>query len=142
MTVVDSDAHVEESLETWSYLDPAFHRQRPFTVEFPDDTVFGAHNAAWVIDYKLRLYGGTPTIMKRAGQKGATIGSQELTDIEARVAAMAEAGLDTQVVFPTIWQGPVAENVELEVGVDVRQEQELGSAVFRAQLRSEVSEDV
>jgi len=117
MLVIDGDAHVEEGLETWSYLDPAFHRQRPFTVQFPEDTIFGAHNAAWVIDYKLRLYGGTPTIMKRSSQKGATIGSQELTDIEERVAAIAEAGVDKQVVFPTIWQGPVAENVELEAAL-------------------------
>lgn len=117
MTVIDCDAHVEEGLETWKYLDPAFYRQRPFAVQFPEDTVFGAHNAAWVIDYKIRLYGGTPTIMKRAGQKGAAIDVQELTNVEGRIAAMAEAGLDKQIIFPTIWQGPVAENPELEVAL-------------------------
>ena len=117
MTVIDCDAHVEEGLETWSYLDPAFNRKRPFPVQFPDDTVFGDHNAAWVIDFKLRLYGGTPTIMRRAGQKGAPIGVQELTDIEGRILAMAEAGLDKQIVFPTIWQGPVAEDPELETAL-------------------------
>ncbi len=117
MAVIDCDAHVEEGLETWDYLDPGFERQRPFPVQFPDETVFGAHNAAWVIDYKIRLYGGTPTIMKRALQKGAEIGVQELTDIEGRIAAMAEAGIDKQIVFPTIWQGPVAENPELEAAL-------------------------
>ena len=117
MTVIDCDAHVEESAEHWSYLDPEFHTQRPFVVQFPEDTIFGAHNAAWVIDYKLRLYGGTPTIMKRASQKGASIGSQELSNIEDRVAAMAESGIDKQVVFPTIFQGPVAEKVELEAAL-------------------------
>ena len=25
MTVIDCDAHVEEGLETWTYLDPKFH---------------------------------------------------------------------------------------------------------------------
>ncbi len=117
MIVIDADAHVEEGLETWSYLDEAFYRKRPFPVQFPEDTVFGDHNAAWVIDFKIRLYGGTPTIMKRAGQKGAAIGVQELTDVEGRVAVMAEAGLDKQIVFPTIWQGPVAEDPELETAL-------------------------
>lgn len=114
MIVIDCDAHVEEGLETWSYLDPAFHAKRPFTVQFPEDTVFGAHNAAWVIDFKIRLYGGTPTIMNRAQQKGAPIGVQELTDVAGRLAAMDEAGLDKQIIFPTLWQGPVAEDPELE----------------------------
>ena len=97
MAVIDCDAHVEEGLETWDYLPPEFQRQRPFPVQFPEDTVFGAHNAAWVIDYKIRLYGGTPTIMNRARQKGADIGVQELTDIQGRIAAMAETGIDKQI---------------------------------------------
>ena len=117
MTVIDCDAHVEEGVETWTYLDPAFYRKRPFPVQFPEDTVFNDHNAAWVIDYKIRLYGGTPTIMKRAGQKGAAIEVQELTDVEGRIAAMAEAGLDKQIIFPTLWQGPVAEDPELETAL-------------------------
>ena len=117
MIVIDCDAHVEEGVETWTYLDPAFYRKRPFPVQFPEDTVFNDHNAAWVIDYKIRLYGGTPTIMKRAGQKGADIDVQELTNVEGRIAAMAEAGLDKQIIFPTLWQGPVAEDPELETAL-------------------------
>jgi len=114
MLVIDCDAHVEEPEEAWSYLDPAFHRKRPLIVQFPEDTVFGAHNAAWVIDYKLRLYGGTPTIMNRSSQKGAPVGVQDLTDVEGRLASMAESGIDKQIIFPTVWQGPVAEDPELE----------------------------
>ncbi|MCH7655164.1 MAG: amidohydrolase [Chloroflexi bacterium] len=117
MTVIDADAHVEEGLDTWKYLDPAFHKQRPFTVQFPEDTVFGAHNAAWVIDYKIRLYGGTPTIMNRAQQKGATIPAQEISDVGERLEAMRAQGVDKQVVFPTIWQGPVAEDIDLEAAL-------------------------
>ena len=117
MVVIDCDAHVEESVQTWGYLDPAFYRQRPFPVVFPEDTIFGSHNGAWIIDYKMRLYGGTPTLMKRAQEKGASIGAQEITDVEERVAAMAELGVDKQVVFPSLWQGAVAEDVELEAAL-------------------------
>ncbi len=117
MIVIDADAHVEEGIETWNYLDPAWHRWRPFPVVFPENTVFGSHNGAWIIEFKMRLVGGTPTVMKRAQEKGATIPAQELTDIKKRLAYMSEQGIDKQVVFPTLWQGPVAENVELEAAL-------------------------
>ena len=45
MAVIDCDAHVEESVETWSYLDPAFYPYRPVPVSFPEDTCWGSHNA-------------------------------------------------------------------------------------------------
>lgn len=117
MTVIDADAHVEESLETWSYLDPDFYPLRPIPVVFPEDTCWGSHNAAWVIDYKLRYSAASPTSMKRATEKGAPIPVQEMTDVELRLSCMDEMGIDKQVVFPSIWQGCLAENVELEAAL-------------------------
>ena len=46
MAVIDADAHVEEGVESWKYLDPAWHRWRPFPMVFPENTVFGSHNGA------------------------------------------------------------------------------------------------
>ena len=42
MRVIDCDAHVEESVETWQYLDPEFYLLRPIPVVFPEDTCFGS----------------------------------------------------------------------------------------------------
>jgi hypothetical protein len=42
MGVIDCDARVEESEETWQYLDLL----RPIPLVFPEDTCFGVHNAA------------------------------------------------------------------------------------------------
>jgi hypothetical protein len=42
MNVVDCDAHVEESVETWSFLEPEFYLLRPAPVLFPEDTCFGS----------------------------------------------------------------------------------------------------
>lgn len=114
MAIIDCDAHVEESDETWSYMPPEWSMFRPFAVTFPKDTYFGSHDAAWVIDYKIRLYAANPTIMTRATQKGTSIPIQEMKDIPGRVAAMDAMGIDYQVVFPSIWLGVLAENVELE----------------------------
>jgi hypothetical protein len=108
MNVIDCDAHVEESVETWSYLDPEFYLLRPLPVLFPEDTCFGSHNAAWVIDYKLRFFASNPTIMARAKQKDVPIPVQELRDVKQRLACMDEMGIDKQVIFPSIWLGCLA----------------------------------
>jgi predicted TIM-barrel fold metal-dependent hydrolase len=117
MTVIDCDAHVEESVETWSYLEPEFHLLRPLPVVFPEDTCFGSHNAAWVIDYKLRFFASNPTLMARAKDKNVPIPVQELRDVKQRLGYMDELGIDKQVVFPSIWLGCLAENVELEAAL-------------------------
>jgi len=88
MRVIDCDAHVEECVESWQYLDPEYYLLRPIPVVFPEDTCFGTHNAAWVIDYKLRFFASNPTLMKRARDKGVSIPVQEMRDIKQRVAHM------------------------------------------------------
>lgn len=117
MLVIDSDAHVEESVDTWKYLDPEFYSRRPIAIQLPEDTCYGDHNAAWIIDYKLRVFAATPTLMKRASAKGASIPVQEMTDIPTRVTAMQGMGADRQVVFPSLWLGCIAENLELEAAL-------------------------
>ena len=117
MRVIDCDAHVEESVESWQYLDPEYYLLRPLPVVFPEDTCFGSHNAAWVIDYKLRFFASNPTLMKRARDKGVSIPVQEMRDIKERLAYMDELGIDVQVVFPSLWLGCLAENIELEAAL-------------------------
>jgi uncharacterized protein len=117
MRVIDCDAHVEESVETWQYLDPEFYLLRPIPVVFPEDTCFGSHNAAWVIDYKLRFFAATPTLMTRAREKNVPIAVQEMRDVGQRLSYLDELGIDTQVVFPSLWLGCLAENVELEAAL-------------------------
>lgn len=115
--VIDSDAHVEESVDTWKYLEPEFYPFRPIPVVFPEDTCFGERNAAWVIDYKLRHFAATPTLMKLSREKGVSIPVQEMRDVSQRLACMDELGIDRQVVFPSVWLGCLAENVELEAAL-------------------------
>ena len=117
MRVIDCDAHVEESVESWQYLDPEYYLLRPIPVVFPEDTCFGSHNAAWVIDYKLRFFASNPTLMKRARDKGVSIPVQEMRDIKERLAHMDELGINVQVVFPSLWLGCLAENIELEAAL-------------------------
>jgi len=51
MRVIDCDAHVEECVETGNISTRNLIFYGPIPVTFPEDTCFGWHNAAWVIDY-------------------------------------------------------------------------------------------
>ena len=45
MRVFDCDGHVEESMETWQFLDPEFHSRRPIPITIPPDTDYLDWNA-------------------------------------------------------------------------------------------------
>jgi len=117
MRVLDADAHVEESPETWQFLDPALNARRPIPVTLPADTSFGSFNAVWIIDNKLRQSSANPTSMRIASEKGVSIAAQELTDVPARLADLDRFGIAQQVVYPSAWLGCLAEDVELEAAL-------------------------
>jgi predicted TIM-barrel fold metal-dependent hydrolase len=117
MVVIDADAHVEECEDTWRYLDAAYYKFRPIPVTFPEDTCFGSFNGGWIIDYKLRLFAATPTAMKVSAEKGVPVPVQQITDVPGRLASLDAIGVDQQVIFPSLWLGCLAENVELEAAL-------------------------
>ena len=90
MANFDVDAHVEESVETWKYLEPEFARRAPVPITFEDQPALIGQNSFWLIDGAvvprtsgkgLSLF-GTPTTSQHAREKPFSIGSQELTDVE------------------------------------------------------------
>ncbi len=117
MDVIDADAHVMESTQTWQYLEPEFNSRRPIPVTVPTDTSFEWNNAFWVIDQKIRHVGATPTTAKRAETKGVEVPSQEITDVQARLADLDRFGIKKQVIYPTIWMACLAEDPELEIAL-------------------------
>jgi predicted TIM-barrel fold metal-dependent hydrolase len=117
MLAIDADAHVEESIQTWSYLDPAFHEKRPIAVPLPRDTTFRDFNAVWIIDNKIRQAAANPTCMERAQVKDVTIGAQELTDVPARLADLDALEIEKQVIYPSAWIGCMADDPELEAAL-------------------------
>ena len=119
MKVFDSDAHVEESEETFASLKQDFGDAAPRVVE-------GAKRAFWLIEGRSfpRLSGlgvhtfGSPHVRREAGhvdpQRRARIESQELRDPAARLQDMDHERIDVSVVFPTlflVW--PLADNAAL-----------------------------
>jgi predicted TIM-barrel fold metal-dependent hydrolase len=110
MVVIDADGHVEESVAMFEQLEDEYYPRRPLALGFSADTILGPNNAVWLIDGvaypKLLGKGGvrfvTPTLMDAAKAKSSSIPAQELTDVGARLADMDGAGIDQQVVCPTL----------------------------------------
>jgi predicted TIM-barrel fold metal-dependent hydrolase len=125
MIVVDADGHVEESKATFSFLEKEYYERRPLALGFDRDTVYESHNAVWFIDGKVypKLVGKggftfkTPTIMEGAKEKPFPIGAQEMTDVEARLEDLDRAGIDEQVVYPTLFLVTTTDDVKLEAAL-------------------------
>lgn len=125
MVVIDADGHVEESVAMFSRIEKEYYDRRPLALEFDRDTAYGPYNAVWLIDGEVypRVVGkrgvtlGTPTMMERARLKPASIPAQELTDVEARLRDMDRAGIDKQVVYPTLFLATTTEDVKLEAAL-------------------------
>jgi predicted TIM-barrel fold metal-dependent hydrolase len=117
MYMIDADSHVIECEETWSYLDPAYHAQRPIPVTLPTDTEFLGWNAFWLIDRQVRHFGATPPTGKIALGKSFGLGIQQLTDIPARLKAMDRMRVEKQIVHPSFCLSTMTENRELEAAL-------------------------
>ncbi len=118
MNLIDSDSHVIESEETWQYLDPKFHARRPIAAAVPPDTGFRDWNTFWVIDQKARHFGATPIPNNvLAARKAYSVGTQQMTDVGARLADMDRVHVDRQVVHPSFCLSVMTEDPELEAAL-------------------------
>lgn len=110
--VVDADTHIAESEAMWEMMDAGMRGRRPVLLTLPEDTLYGGWNATWLIDGNIfpkpvgkggfRLI--TPSASKiQADRKDIGVGCREMTDIPARLADMDRLGIETQVVYPTLF---------------------------------------
>ena len=115
MTVIDADAHVLESLETFGeqYLDSAYRPRRPQAAK-------SGERDYWHIDGHLfpRYSGrgchiiGTPTgsggVKTHATRKfEGVMDSNHLRDPAARIREMRDQEIDLQVIYPTLFLLPL-----------------------------------
>lgn len=123
--VVDADSHVMEVPETWDYLDKEFWDRRPVVARAEELRTQPHMDAWWLIDGQIhpRLWGpgttisGTPLAMTFAQRKAFTLGSQGLTDIEARLRDMDAFGIQIQVLFSSILFHRLTEDPRFEAAL-------------------------
>lgn len=124
--VIDADTHIAESESIWRLMDEAMMPRRPVRLSAPKDTLYKDRNAFWLIDgnifpkpagrgsYNLM----TPSLPGQEAERGGvTIACRELTDIEARLADMDRLGIETQVVYPTLFLIYLTDDVGLETAL-------------------------
>ncbi|MDH3242502.1 MAG: amidohydrolase [Alphaproteobacteria bacterium] len=112
MTIIDADAHVVETTETWSYMtgeDEAFRPQI-----FKRTGTDGAPTAAgkggkeyWVIDER--------PIAKGANQgEDVPADSRDMVSVQSRLRHMDELGADIAVLYPTVFLRPMTNEHDVE----------------------------
>jgi predicted TIM-barrel fold metal-dependent hydrolase len=124
--VVDADTHIAESNRMWELIDREMYPRRPVLVSVPDDTLYGARNAFWLIDGNIfprpvgrasfRLI--TPSASKHESARGDIhIACRELTDPQTRLKDMDKLGVELQVIYPTLFLVYLTDDAPLEVAL-------------------------
>src|SRR5262245_56757150 len=112
MGAIDADAHVIETVQTWNYLEEDERRYTPqlMTQTFGADLLSNEGIAVrdfWVIEG--RAHGKDRNVGTNTSQE-----SREMLSVEARLAHMDELGIETQVLYPTLFLRPVVQEAERE----------------------------
>jgi predicted TIM-barrel fold metal-dependent hydrolase len=120
MPSIDADAHIIEVDETWEYMDPSERQYKP-------GTTYKTLESGEVLKYW--IIGGRAIRTPRPGggaqgELGQFIGnvvlpieSKYMLDVQARVHHMDELGTDLQVLYPSMWTGPITTAQAEEVAI-------------------------
>ena len=112
MPIIDSDAHVIETLETWGYIPTNETAHTPLSVTRnwgPDIEGRQGETAQdfWVIDCNLQS-------KMFALDHDAPEASRTLSDVEKRLEHMDQLGVDIQVLYPTVFLRPLTKKPDLQ----------------------------
>lgn len=112
MPTVDSDAHVIESMTTWSYLREGEERFLPILTE--QTAGYKIHNAEGREQREFWVINGRVHNRDRNLGSNTSEESREMQEVSARLDHMDALGVDVQVLFPTLLLRPIADNAPLE----------------------------
>ena len=124
--IIDADTHISEGEAMWAMMDKEMYARRPVLLKSPEDTLYGPRNAFWLIDGNIfpkpngkgsfRLI--TPSASKLELSRGDIhLPYREMTDIAGRLRDMDKLGVDTQVVFPTLFLIYITDDAALDVAM-------------------------
>jgi predicted TIM-barrel fold metal-dependent hydrolase len=119
--VIDADAHVVETAQTWEYMDAADAKYRPQPVEVQGETRL----QYWLIDGKVRGFRfpaysreQLEDLSRLAGRTMTTPQeASEMTNVALRLEHMDQIGVDVQVLHNTIFIEQVTDNPAAEVAI-------------------------
>ena len=116
MRAIDADAHVDETEQTWEYMDEADRRFKPISFDLSQQEPIGPADGR---RHGLWLIGGNARLRRfRSDQAtGTTRDTRELLDVDARLRHMDELGIEVQVLFPTTFLHAVTDRPEVELAL-------------------------
>lgn len=118
---IDSDAHVIETEDTWSYLEPSEQRFRPMLVgsEKQPDQQYWLLNEK-VVGFRFRNLTAKELeeLSQRTGRDmNTTLEARELARVELRLQHMDQLGIDIQVLHNTLWIEQVTNRPDAELAL-------------------------
>ena len=112
--IIDSDTHVNENEDTWSYLDTSVDWYAPQTLQ-----VTGQHSERSTPDRQHFWFFGDGTLHPRRfyddAETGTTMATRHLTDVGARLRHMDALGTDVQVIYPTLFLHTLTDRADVDV---------------------------
>ena len=123
MTVIDADAHVLETEETWEYMEPSDRKYRP-QVRTVSTTRFDEQEF-WFIDGKVRRRKPVSLTEQQLLTQSRKIGrnvvtpaeAREMQDVTLRLNHMDKLAIDIEVLHNTIFIERAADSAAAEVAV-------------------------
>jgi uncharacterized protein len=115
---IDSDAHVIESEQTWSYLEPSEESFRPRLVgddKHPEQQYWVLHDKVVGFRFPSLTARELEELSLRTGRDMNTSPeARELARVDLRLQHMDQAGIDIQVLHNTLWIEQVTNRPEAE----------------------------
>jgi len=108
MPVIDADTHVDETEDTWAFMQNEDEVFKPTTAYPKDQEIARAQMRYWMIDGKRQI-----RFVRNDKETGTTEGTRELKDVKARIKAMDSMGVDIQVMYPTLFLVEFTEKPEI-----------------------------
>lgn len=112
--VFDADAHGTLTPKMWQDLPRDYVHRRPRPVRISDESGLGNYTAGWLIEGSLEPHAFGPgaqqantprRVLEQFGaemnRETCSVGSLELSDMQARLKDLDNMGIDAQVVFPS-----------------------------------------
>lgn len=108
--VYDADAHVIMSPKAWEDLPPEYEDRRPRPVRVTETEGMGRWNTGWLMDGRMQPHpfgpatqgANTPKdVLEDFGASPKVVESIDLSNPEARIRDIDQAGIDIQFLFPT-----------------------------------------
>ena len=116
--VVDADAHVDETDDTWEYMTEDEAKWcKPITIDPPAAGLGSVRgdirpHRFWFVDGRAGM-----RRWREDARVGTTVAQRELLDLPSRIRHMDELGIDVQVLYPTYLLGVPSPRPEVELAI-------------------------